>query len=283
MADAQAGKLWFEQSWPQLVALRNSGNTAGELAKQSKPLEAMQQLLANHDQATQLVGDGAFASSFLLRYSTIARETLDDLIDEKHQHGQAIAFVDSALQQAGNRLPDERRWEILHDLVTILSLDNQKISAHTVQESIYAEQLSKLGTDHIDTLATANELAVYHYHAGQYDTAVAMGEKVLPARTAKLGADHPDTLTSMGNLAVTHYKLEMYARAVPILQALIPKKFGREGESKAVLTSMALLVLCLDGVGKKPDFLLAYKPETQAEVMRLAPALKTSLLKTTVK
>ena len=87
----------------------------------------------------------------------------------------------------------------------------------------------------------------------------------------------------MGNLAVTHYKLEMYARAVPILQALIPKKFGREGESKAVLTSMALLVLSLDGVGKKPDFLLAYKPETQAEVMRLAPALKTSLLKTTVK
>ena len=180
VADAQAGKLWFEQSWPQLVVLRNSRTTARDLAKQGKPLEAMQQLLANRDQATQLVGDGVFASSFLLTYSTIASETQYDLIRKKHQHAQAIAFVDTALQQAGNRLPDERRWEILHDLVTILSLDNQKISAHTVQERIYAEQLSKLGADHIDTLATANELAVYHYHAGQYDTAVAMGEKSSP-------------------------------------------------------------------------------------------------------
>ena len=87
----------------------------------------------------------------------------------------------------------------------------------------------------------------------------------------------------MGNLAVSHYTLKMYARAVPILQALIPKAFARKGESKDVLTNMALLVLCLDGIGKKPDFLLAYKPETQAEVMRLAPALKTTMLKTTVK
>ena len=283
MADAQAGKLWFEQSWPQLVVLRNSRTTARDLAKQGKPLEAMQQLLANRDQATQLVGDGVFASSFLIRYSTIASETLDDLIDKKHQHARAIAFVDTALQQAGNRLPDERRWEILHDLVTILSLDNQKISAHTVQERICAEQLSKLGADHIDTLATANELAVYHYHAGQYDTAVAMGEKVLAARTFKLGADHPQTLTSMSNLVVTHYKLMMYAKAVPILEALITKEFARKGESEGVQSNMALLVLCLDGVGKKPDFLLAYKPETQAAVMRLAPALKTTMLKTTLK
>ena len=194
-----------------------------------------------------------------------------------------------------------------------------------MRERIYAEQLSKLGADHIDTLATANELAVYHYNANQYDKALALEEKVLAARTTKLGADHPDTLTSMSNLAstysalgqndqaltlsekvlaasttklgadhpdtltmmnnlaVTHYKLRMYARAVPILEALIPKKFGREGESTAVLTSMALLVLCLDGVGEKPDFLLAYKPETQAAVVRLAPTLKTSLLKTTLK
>ena len=206
MADAQAGKLWFEQSWPQLVALRNSRTTARDLAKQGKPLEAMQHLLENRDQATQLVGDGGFAGSFLIRYSTIASETLDDLIDKKHQHARAIAFVDTALQQAANRLPDERRWYMLHGLKSNLSADNQKISAHTVQERIYAEQLSKLGTDHIDTLSTANELAVYHHNANQFDKAVAMGERVLTARTTKLGADHPATLTSMGNLALTHYR-----------------------------------------------------------------------------
>ena len=120
-------------------------------------------------------------------------------------------------------MPDERRWDMLRDLKSNLSADNQTIPAHTVQERIYAEQLSKLGTDHIDTFATAHELAVYHYNTNQYDKAVAMGEKVLAARTTKLGADHPQTLTSMGNLAVTHYKLKMYAKAVPILQALIPK------------------------------------------------------------
>ena len=150
-------------------------------------------------------------------------------------------------------------------------------------EKVLAARTRKLGADHPDTLTGMNNLASTYGALGHNDKALALNEKVVAARTTKLGADHPDTLTSMGNLAGTHYKTKMYARAVPILQALIPKEFARKGESKDVLTSMALLVLCLDGVGKKPDFLLAYKPETQAEAMRLAPALKTSLLKTTVK
>lgn len=42
VADAQAGKQWFEQTWPQLVALRQTRAKAFEQAKQGQPLSVLQ-------------------------------------------------------------------------------------------------------------------------------------------------------------------------------------------------------------------------------------------------
>ncbi len=160
VADAEAAKQWFEQTWPKLVALRKQRQAAVKQAKQGQPLEVMQQLLAWRAQTVALVGEGDEADVYWFTWSSIAHTTLDDLIENKHPHAQAMAFVESALQGAGIDLPDERRWRLLDRLATRLNVDDQKALALRVQERIYAEQQAKLGADHPDTLTSMSNLAV---------------------------------------------------------------------------------------------------------------------------
>lgn len=146
-ADAEAGKQWFEQAWPQLVALRQLRSKAAEQARQGQPLAAMTQLLAGRTQAMALLGDGAEGDRFLDVYASVANDALGDLIHQKHQHAQALAFVDRTLQSAGAVLPDATRWVMLHHLKTQLCADGQTALAQQVHERIRAELQARPGTD----------------------------------------------------------------------------------------------------------------------------------------
>ena len=221
--DAQASQQWFEQTWPKLRALRQARIAAmtSTPPEASKTLEALQQLLAGRMQVIDLVGDGTEADRFVQTYVDTASNVLDDLIDEKHQHAAAIAFVDGALQAASTRLPDAGRWKLLQRLKIDLLADEQRALAQAVRERLYAEQLAKLGAEHPSTLDMANELAVALYNTGQFDKALALNEKVLAARQTKLGADHPDTLTSMSNLASTYSALGQGDKAKKLYESLL--------------------------------------------------------------
>ena len=61
-----------------------------------------------------------------------------------------------------------------------------------------------LGSDHSDTLASRNNLAVAYQDAGRLDEAIALFEQNLDDRTRILGPHHPDTLTSRNNLAYAY-------------------------------------------------------------------------------
>ena len=61
--------------------------------------------------------------------------------------------------------------------------------------------MTKLATDHPDTLDTLVNLATAYQAAGKLSEAIKLFEQVRDALVTKLGADHPDTLTSLNNLA----------------------------------------------------------------------------------
>jgi pentatricopeptide repeat protein len=66
---------------------------------------------------------------------------------------------------------------------------------------------TKLGVDHLDTLASINNLAVTYGKQGRWDEAESLFVQVIETRKTKLGVDHPDTLTSMNNLAFAWKRL----------------------------------------------------------------------------
>src|SRR5579883_932431 len=87
----------------------------------------------------------------------------------------------------------------------------------------------KLGSDHRDTLATKNNLAVLYMDQGQYAKAEPLRKEVLQQQTAKLGADHPDTLISKNNLASLYFYLGQYAKAEPLRKEVLQQQTAKLG------------------------------------------------------
>jgi len=58
-----------------------------------------------------------------------------------------------------------------------------------------------LGADHLDTLTTRHNLALWRGEAGDPASAVTAYEELLTDQLRILGADHPSTLTTRNNLA----------------------------------------------------------------------------------
>ena len=61
-------------------------------------------------------------------------------------------------------------------------------------------QQSKLGHDHVDTLATKNSLAVLYKEQARYVEAEEYFHEAIEGRRLKLGEKHPHTIESMNNL-----------------------------------------------------------------------------------
>jgi tetratricopeptide (TPR) repeat protein len=161
-------------------------------------------------------------------------------------------------------------------LASTFSALGQNDKALALQEKVQAASTAKLGADHPDTLTSMGNLASTYSKLGQNDKALALEEKVLAARTTKLGADHPDTMIAVANLALTYAQMKMFAKAIPMLEKYIPYGVRKEGEEGSVQAAMAALVVCLEGVGKSPDFLRVYKADTQAQVRLKAGLLKNN-------
>ena len=77
----------------------------------------------------------------------------------------------------------------------------------------YAINRARLGDDHPDTLASANNLATDLRALGEYQQARDLDEDTLARRRRVLGDDHPDTLASANNLAATCARWVSYQQA----------------------------------------------------------------------
>ena len=67
------------------------------------------------------------------------------------------------------------------------------VNARSLIESAYRLQTEVLGSDSVETVATADLLADLHWYGGQYDEAEVLYEDILARRRRLLGEDHPET------------------------------------------------------------------------------------------
>ena len=73
-----------------------------------------------------------------------------------------------------------------------------------------------LGSDHSDTLASRNNLAVAYQDAGRLDEAITLNQQNLKDCTRILGPHHPDTLASRNNLALTYQDANRLDKAITL-------------------------------------------------------------------
>jgi len=231
---------------------------------------------AMDDSVAQFGPDAALARVFARRHLQFAK-TLAVAQVERNLDAQALQTLEASWARVGALLDKDELWGPLDELAEAYIKQAHNDNSIALRERILREQTAALGFEALITLRTANFLMVNYYAAGQVSHARDLGEKILAASINKLGADHPDTLTSMSNLASTCRKLKQYEKAVALLEALVPREVKRHGEASArVQETMVFLLLNLEALGRGPDFLLSYRPETQAAVKRLVPALKAA-------
>lgn len=277
VADAQASQQWFEQGWQQFKALheilkQNTPSKVGDDSTDALPVLAK----AMDDSVAQFGPDAALARVFARRHLQFAK-TLAVAQVERNLDAQALQTLEASWARVGALLDKDELWGPLDELAEAYIKQAHNDNSIALRERILREQTAALGFEALITLRTANFLMVNYYAAGQVSHARDLGEKILAASINKLGADHPDTLTSMSNLASTCRKLKQYEKAVALLEALVPREVKRHGEASArVQETMVFLLLNLEALGRGPDFLLSYRPETQAAVKRLVPALKAA-------
>jgi tetratricopeptide (TPR) repeat protein len=72
---------------------------------------------------------------------------------------------------------------------------------------------SKLGPDHIDTLAAMHNVANCYAALGRYDEALQLREETLARHKSKFGQDHPYTLACMSSLASSYAVVGRHAEA----------------------------------------------------------------------
>ena len=80
------------------------------------------------------------------------------------------------------------------------------------------ERQAKLGSDHLDTQPTANNLAVLYKTEGRSAEAEPLYLECLRVRRSRLGPDHPDTLRIISNLAALYKSEERFEEAEQLYQ-----------------------------------------------------------------
>jgi tetratricopeptide (TPR) repeat protein len=160
-------------------------------------------------------------------------------------HVLAAAGHDVALNLAP--VPATR---LLDGAATYLLMRGEPQAALAPYERTYDVRREKLGNEHLDTLTSANNLALNLYWLGDYRRASALDEDTLSRRRRILGEDHPDTLTSASQLATDLWLLSDYSQARILQDEVLSRRRRVLGEDHPdTLTSASQLGLVLWSLG----------------------------------
>jgi tetratricopeptide (TPR) repeat protein len=113
---------------------------------------------------------------------------------------------------------------------------------------------SKLGVDHLDTLASKNLLALVYRSQEKFAPAEALYQEVLALRTEKLGSDHPDTIHTRQQLAILYRSMKALDRAIPLLEETLKLREAKfDADHPATIATQADLAALYCDAGRFKD------------------------------
>jgi tetratricopeptide (TPR) repeat protein len=126
------------------------------------------------------------------------------------------AFVRDWLPELAEHTDRKEDWNSISELADWFKQKIQWAPA----ENLYCRALEGrekiLGTEHLDTLASVNNLGTLLWKKGNYQEAEPLYRRALVGREKNLGSEHPDTLTSVNNLGNILWSKGNYQEAEPL-------------------------------------------------------------------
>jgi tetratricopeptide (TPR) repeat protein len=152
---------------------------------------------------------------------------------------------------------------------SLLGLGEFKLAIEVIQKALETRS-TKLGPDHLNTLACMSLLAVAYRADGNVLKALALDKETLALTKAKLGPDDPSTLISMNNLAAGYRAAGKQNEALELLGEVFERTKGRFGvDDPLTLVSMHNLAVAYWDAGKLEKALPLLEEEFELTKARL--------------
>jgi serine/threonine protein kinase len=215
-----------------------------------------------------------------LAYAQKGNEILGSVfaeLDPKANYA-TVADLRDALKVNLNKAVRELEGSAIGDPLVVATMQ------HTLGQSLYglgeisaaiavfrkASETRKahLDSDHPETLASMNNLAMAYQAAAKLDLALPLYQETLKLRKDKLGSDHPDTIATMNNLASLYYAAGKLDLAQPLYEETLKLAMAKIGLVHPItLQSMNNLATTYQAAGKRDLALPLYE-----ETLRLKKA-----------
>ncbi|HEV2971353.1 MAG TPA: serine/threonine-protein kinase [Pirellulales bacterium] len=229
----------------------------------------------------------------LLEMSTAVTEFLqNDLLgqagskaqaDRKFKHDPSLTIrdaLDRAAAAAGDKFKDRPELEasIRQTLGNAYREVGQYAKAVTQLRRSADIRKAKLGSDHPDTLAALNNLAVAYVAIGKATEAVALNEEVRDAQMKKLGPDHPDTLAALNSLGVAYLAAGKKTEAIALFEQVHDARARILGpDQPETFTTLQNLAVAFLATGKGTEAIPLIEQVRDAQVKDLGPDHPDSL------
>ena len=150
-----------------------------------------------------------FYHGFALPQTLALHDDLPISCDGRNHYFQQTAAL--------GRLPDLPLAETFRTLgeLPILSLDGKLDEVKEMFQKVLEIREKTLGKEHVDTLATVDDLANVSMNQGNFTDAFMKYEWVAKAKANTLGIEHPATLTAFHNLAFAWSAQVRYCSTLP--------------------------------------------------------------------
>jgi len=142
-----------------------------------------------------------------------------EICDLYEPHAQALLTCDELSNEH-----DCHRANLAQKVSLYLLNRGRYSTAEAVASNAVRWREGVFGPDHLECLASRNNLAIALGRQGKYEKAYEMHNQALQGRLKMLEADHLDTLTSIGNVAEMLRKMGRYEEAQKQLRSALEKR-----------------------------------------------------------
>ncbi|MET0966019.1 MAG: tetratricopeptide repeat protein [Nakamurella sp.] len=228
-------------------------------------------VLRERDQLTGRFDDTIRLAAALLRHQLVPEESAWErradatlLIDQIEAVWSALHEEAASGSDVVTELLQQRLWAV-RQLTAAADLQR----AIDLGETVMRDCNRILGTDHLDTLTSRNDLALAYDEAGRIEQAIPLLEAVCRDIERVRGADHPDSLDSTNNLAYVYESAGQLEAAIPLYEKVLADSLRLLGpEHPDTLTSRSNLANAEEAIGRRAKA-LAMKEQVLADRERI--------------
>ncbi|KAN0070689.1 hypothetical protein V8E54_011558 [Elaphomyces granulatus] len=136
-----------------------------------------------------------------------------------------IPHIDSCLGSCQSasailKYSDDHQVEMAHKFSLAFSENGRLRDSMELREKTLEARQRTLGSEHLDTLVSMNDLSLSYSGLGRHQEAMELSEKIFKVGQRTLGSEHPDTLRAMNNLARSYHDLGRYQVSIELSEKI---------------------------------------------------------------